>query len=434
MDDARALLNSLMGGDRNDTNKGERKVRTFKESEFCRHYLIGLCPHTLFKNTKVDLGSCEKEHDEHIRETFEADGEYAQYKRKWRRGLIEKLRIVLQGVDRRVMMNQSRLQKEKEGGGIGATDEAKAAMAELKQEVSEKLQQAEKAAEAGNFEESRNIVTASEAAKRKLEDLEQKRFEKYKKENICEICGLIIDAQEAEDMKTGRGWHSNGKQHMGYKVIRETVEKFEADRAQDRKDGIRTPSPSPAKVSKPAASKRRSRSRSKKNQNSRRSRSRDKDRRRDNDRRRRSRSKSRGKRRSPSGRKKRSPRRSPSRKKGDKKDARKRSRSKKGDKKDDKKEEKKNDKKDDKKDEKKEEKKKAKDASPEKDRGKSKTGDDAANAKPPAPSAKAEESPPPPPEEPKASKDVVAPAPEPEPEEDIDVSRPRVAFFMGLKK
>lgn len=271
MDDARALLNSLMGADRDSQTQ---RVRTFKDGEFCRSFLLGLCPHDLFKNTKVDLGPCDKEHNEHIKSTFEADADASFYKRKWRRNLQNKLTSVLSGVDRRISMNQSRIARERDGGAIGTTEEAKQQMADLKEQISEKLKQAEEAADAGKFEESRACMADSDAANRQLEDLGHKRFEKYKKEEICEICGLIIDAQEAEDMKTGRGWHSNGKQHLGFKMIRERLKELEREAAKDRKKGIRTPSPSPVRVTKktPAPGrdvKKKSRSRSRRRSRSR---------------------------------------------------------------------------------------------------------------------------------------------------------------------
>lgn len=271
MDDARALLNSLMGADRDEKTQ---RVRTFRDGDFCRSFLLGLCPHDLFKNTKVDLGPCDKEHNEHIKSIFEADADRSFYKRKWRRNLQNKLTAVLSGVDRRISMNQSRVARERDGGGIGTTEEAKQQMADLKQQSSEKLKQAEEAADAGKFEESRALMADSEAANRQLEDLGQKRFEKYKKEEICEICGLIIDAQEAEDMKTGRGWHSNGKQHLGYKMIRERLKELERELVKDRKKGLRTPSPSPVRVTKKTSAsgrdvKKKSRSRSRRRSRSR---------------------------------------------------------------------------------------------------------------------------------------------------------------------
>jgi hypothetical protein len=282
----------------------------------CRNYLIGLCPHDLFPNTKIDLGVCPKEHNDFLKEEFEEDPDNAKYKRKWRGPLRVQLRRLLDSVDRRSGSNQQRIAREKEGGPAGASEEQKMHLATLKEEVSTKLKSAEQAADEGRFEDSRSIMKDTEALKRRIEDLESKRYEKYSKDSICEICGLIIDSQEQEDMKTGRGWHINGKQHIGYTLIRKKIKELEEDSARDRAAGLRTPTPSPEpekerprrpevkkrKSPSPRRRKSRSRSQSRRKRKSsrsrsrrRKSRSRSKSRRRKSRSRKRSRSRSRDK-------------------------------------------------------------------------------------------------------------------------------------------
>lgn len=262
MEDARALLNSLMGADRN-AKAEQRKARSFKDDDICKDFLLGLCPHELFTSTKLDLGPCGKHHNEDFKEQFESARDAAQYRRRWRRRLDSKLRGLLSDVDRRISINKQRMERDKEGGGAGASEEQTKQLSLLREEVSEKLKQAEQAADDGKFEESRKIMTDTEGTKRRIEDLENRSFEKYKKDHICHICGLIIDGEEAEAMKTGRGWHINGKQHLGYSAIREKLKEFDEQESQDRKDGVKSASPSPVKAQRPAESKKRDKSRSK---------------------------------------------------------------------------------------------------------------------------------------------------------------------------
>jgi len=255
MDDARALLDSLMGGDR-DLKADERRIRSFTDDDYCRNFLLGLCPHDLFKNTKIDLGPCDRQHDDVVKESFDSDKDNMLYKRKWRRGLRSTLKGLMDNVDRRIGLNQSRLAREK------TSDEAqKGQVTALKDDVSAKLKQAEQAASDGHFEESRRLMGDSEEIKKRIEDAEAKSVEFTRQS--CEICGLIIDAQEAEDMLTARGWHSNGKQHVGYQMIRSKMVEIEREQAQDKKNGVRTPSPSPVKVRKPEVRRRKSPSPSK---------------------------------------------------------------------------------------------------------------------------------------------------------------------------
>jgi len=246
MDDARALLNSLMGADRN-ARPEQRRIRKFTDDDICRNFLLGLCPHELFKNTKMDLGSCSKDHNELFKEEFEAHKNAARYRHRWRGSFRSQLKRHLEAVDRRIAMNQVRVEREKDCGPV-TSEEQLQQLTVLKEDVSEKLKKAERAADNGKFEESRSIIKDTEATKRQIEDLTLKRYEKYRKENICEICGLIIDAEEAEAMKTGRGWHSNGRQHIGYSKIREKLRELDQEDINDRANGVTSPSPSPIRA------------------------------------------------------------------------------------------------------------------------------------------------------------------------------------------
>lgn len=66
MEAQRALLDELMGIDRNLVSEEKSKVRGrhFSDDNICKMYIQGLCPHDLFTNTKSDLGVCKKIHDE----------------------------------------------------------------------------------------------------------------------------------------------------------------------------------------------------------------------------------------------------------------------------------------------------------------------------------------------------------------------------------
>jgi len=55
MDQARAMLDELMGKDRNEVDNDERKMK-WSDDRVCKHYLVSFCPNLLFANTKSDLG------------------------------------------------------------------------------------------------------------------------------------------------------------------------------------------------------------------------------------------------------------------------------------------------------------------------------------------------------------------------------------------
>mmetsp|Transcript_51666 Transcript_51666/g.82046 ORF Transcript_51666/g.82046 Transcript_51666/m.82046 type:complete len:486 (-) Transcript_51666:215-1672(-) len=248
-----------MGGDRNESGK-VKKERTFTDDDICRTYLLGLCPNELFQNTKSDIGPCGKHHNEHLKEMFEKDPKADTYRRKWRGFLKGQLKQLLDTVNRRIEANQQRVAQEKERGGPVQQEPEK--ITALKEEMSERLKQAEVVADAGKYDDSKAIMKEVDVLKRRIEDLQAKRaMNSITKENVCDVCGLMVSAEESEDIrKYGRGWHTDGKQHLGFLKVREKMKELEEAHALDRKNGIRTPTPSPVRA--PPRNEKRKRSRS----------------------------------------------------------------------------------------------------------------------------------------------------------------------------
>ncbi len=69
MDQQRALLDELLGKDRN-LLPGEKKPKdlVYTDWEVCKYYACAFCPHDLFTNTKSDLGPCDKVHDDNCKQ------------------------------------------------------------------------------------------------------------------------------------------------------------------------------------------------------------------------------------------------------------------------------------------------------------------------------------------------------------------------------
>lgn len=104
MEDARALLDSLMGQTR-DVKKDKRQKGSagngFKHESVCKLWLVGFCPENeeLFHNTKRDLGPCHKTHfDVHKRE-FNEHPDHAKYKAAYEARLLRHLTSILRRCD-----------------------------------------------------------------------------------------------------------------------------------------------------------------------------------------------------------------------------------------------------------------------------------------------------------------------------------------------
>lgn len=57
-DAMRSMLDELMGKQRNVVvDETKRTKLEYNDPDVCKHALAGLCPHSLFKNTRSDLGA-----------------------------------------------------------------------------------------------------------------------------------------------------------------------------------------------------------------------------------------------------------------------------------------------------------------------------------------------------------------------------------------
>ena len=63
-----SMLDELMGRNRNFA-PDDAKARELKwtDPDICKYYIVQFCPHDLFTNTKADLGTCGKIHDDALK-------------------------------------------------------------------------------------------------------------------------------------------------------------------------------------------------------------------------------------------------------------------------------------------------------------------------------------------------------------------------------
>jgi len=100
MDATRALLDQLMGPNRNRIQGDDTPETRWDDDKTCPWHLCGFCPHGLFKNTKEDLGTCTLLHSpmlkaeftkqpEHIRRKYKM--KYLRFLEKWKFLSLSKL-------------------------------------------------------------------------------------------------------------------------------------------------------------------------------------------------------------------------------------------------------------------------------------------------------------------------------------------------------
>jgi hypothetical protein len=140
MDEQRALLDSLMGRNR-DGDRPEEDISDFRHPRVCKPFLSGLCPHELFQNTKLNLGVCAQLHLPVLQAAFEAQADCA-----FDAELERELGRFLTDVDRKIGHAQRRLEEQDGAKPLSLLDVEQSAEAlQLATEIQDFLQQAEDA-------------------------------------------------------------------------------------------------------------------------------------------------------------------------------------------------------------------------------------------------------------------------------------------------
>jgi len=222
MDDARKLLDSLMGSHRNLDRKEAKakKGHNFKEDHICKHYLIGFCPQheQLFHSTKRDIGECKKVHSDAMKDEFEAAPDKDKYRIEWEAKLKNYLEELVRGADewvareRRNIADANRMIEEG-----GPNEVARAEIKKLNDQSAALLAEAENFAEAGNIQESKSKTDLAADLKRRAQEWEEKS-KVQRQDDVCDVCGSRM---ESGDVNYARFRHQEGKIHLGYVKIRE---------------------------------------------------------------------------------------------------------------------------------------------------------------------------------------------------------------------
>ncbi|CAK9010764.1 unnamed protein product [Durusdinium trenchii] len=248
MDATRALLDSLMGKDRNAAPDSKRQ--SFKDPDVCKYHLVGDCPHEMWVNQggkaspNSPVGPCKKQHSEAMRERLKDDKDYVKY--RWR--YLEDLRVFLQKL---VDDNNKKAQKVREKLNEGVTctaDTHKAVEGHLAARetlANEKLQAAEKMAEEGNLEVSKQALEeADKLAHQKFRLTRLKEVAEAWMDECCDVCGSQISWRAVEELEArskGREHpHVPGSWHQGWKKCREALKKVteEAQQAKEALGGV----------------------------------------------------------------------------------------------------------------------------------------------------------------------------------------------------
>jgi len=228
MDDARKLLDSLMGPSRNADEKERARQDGWKDKSVCKRYLVGFCPNDAndnwfkFKSRGRDQGLCYKVHSEALKRQFEAHSERDRYQREYEKEFLSHLENLVSEADAWIAREKKNCRPA--GMETRIPIHLKFNMDQLKKDAEECVKRAEELAEKGDVEGSKRALADSDRVKQDIVDMKARFTFQTAGETVCEVCGIRCQPDEPVDYEA----HLQGKLHRGYLRIREKVEELRA--------------------------------------------------------------------------------------------------------------------------------------------------------------------------------------------------------------
>jgi hypothetical protein len=108
MNDARTLLDKLMGVGRNSVGPVTKKGVHYSDPEVCKSFLVKFCSGEQFRNTKLAGAACNLIHDEKVKTDFEYSNDLA-YRLKCLKDCLANFEKYVIDVDRNVRRTQERI-------------------------------------------------------------------------------------------------------------------------------------------------------------------------------------------------------------------------------------------------------------------------------------------------------------------------------------
>lgn len=232
---AAALLDELMGRNRNILPNEKVKELNWEDSEYCKYFLVKFCPHDLFVNTKADLGTCPKVHDEEVRKLFEKSKGHRKV--QYQEEFIRFCSNMVNEVERRIQKGRQRLalnsKQEITPSNPAQIQRNLEQINLLNERINGLEKEAEQAGNDGNVEQAQGLMKLCDQLKEERDILKKQNENGHwsataelaaaqeKQMEVCEVCGAFLivgDAQQRIDD------HLMGKQHVGYARLKTAID------------------------------------------------------------------------------------------------------------------------------------------------------------------------------------------------------------------
>uniref|UniRef100_A0AC35TSS4 U1 snRNP-associated protein Usp106 n=1 Tax=Rhabditophanes sp. KR3021 TaxID=114890 RepID=A0AC35TSS4_9BILA len=228
-----ALLNELMGTRRN-ADLGTNVSAHFDDPEICKAHLVDYCPNELFVNTKSDLGVCTLIHDDNLREQYKKSSRFT--KLGYEKAFYNSLSRMKDDMSKKIVRNKERLaitQSKDENKKYVQRSELQSEIKNLHSEIDEASKKIESFGIQGNITKAQEmtdlvdrLVTKKGLLEKEIEAMiapTDEQGNKQKQMEVCEVCSCFLVVADAESRITE---HFQGKQHVGYAKINETLDEL----------------------------------------------------------------------------------------------------------------------------------------------------------------------------------------------------------------
>jgi len=228
MDEARKLLDSLMGPSRNKSHEEQQRDDAWKDANVCKHFLVGFCPNqgedNWFRNTRRDPGTCSKIHSELLRAQFESHADRSKYAEEYEREFLYFLEGLIFEADS--WIGREKVNCKPAGKVTRMPPHVEQSLASMQEESEALMRKAEDLAEASQLEPSKKAFVRAQDLSKEIDDIKEKYTYMSRGEEVCEVCGIRCNPDDQEHYRA----HFEGKLHAGYLRIRERVKHLRAKR------------------------------------------------------------------------------------------------------------------------------------------------------------------------------------------------------------
>eukprot|EP00448_Togula_jolla_P032383 CAMPEP_0170630780 /NCGR_PEP_ID=MMETSP0224-20130122/34218_1 /TAXON_ID=285029 /ORGANISM="Togula jolla, Strain CCCM 725" /LENGTH=307 /DNA_ID=CAMNT_0010958931 /DNA_START=1 /DNA_END=921 /DNA_ORIENTATION=- len=259
-DNARALLDSLMGPARDKKAKNDGIREGFKEANVCKRYLAGLCPNDWFKNTKREMDHCNGIHSDQLVDELQAHPEVKMYMAQYEQELLDFLEEICMDADRWIARERGNLKQP--GKELQLSTGQRKALAEKQDQYRTLIDLSTRLGDEGEVRKSSAAMAEAQDIKKEIEEITAKFTVDTGGEAVCEACGVRYPLGDTPNEVGDRNSHFSGKMHEAYSAIREKVlelrkkkkngewdeetkRRKEKEKEKDEEKGVKDGSPSP---------------------------------------------------------------------------------------------------------------------------------------------------------------------------------------------